>query len=84
LLRGTEQGIDLLRAACGCFARLIHANNSWAACLRLQVVAGFLVEHLNLHWIDGEKWFHETLVDADVAINAYMWQNGGHSGVDQV
>ena len=49
-----------------------------------QVVAGFLVEHLNLHWIDGEKWFHDTLVDADVAINAYMWQNGGHSGVDQV
>ena len=22
-------------------------------------------------------------MDADVAINAYMWQNGGHSGVDQ-
>jgi deoxyribodipyrimidine photo-lyase len=22
-------------------------------------------------------------VDADVAINAYMWQNGGHSGPDQ-
>lgn len=22
-------------------------------------------------------------VDADIAINAYMWQNGGHSGLDQ-
>ena len=31
----------------------------------------------------GELWFHETLVDADVAINAFMWQNGGHSGMDQ-
>ena len=41
------------------------------------------VEYLNLHWIHGEKWFHKTLVDADVAINAYMWQNGGHSGMDQ-
>merc|ERR1719331_3827838 len=47
------------------------------------VVAGFLIEYLNLHWIHGEKWFHKTLVDADVAINAYMWQNGGHSGMDQ-
>jgi hypothetical protein len=29
------------------------------------------------------RWFHDTLVDADLAINAYMWQNGGHSGLDQ-
>jgi Asp-tRNA(Asn)/Glu-tRNA(Gln) amidotransferase A subunit family amidase len=32
-----------------------------------------LLEYLNLHWVHGEKWFHKTLVDADVAINAYMW-----------
>lgn len=25
----------------------------------------------------------DTLVDADVAINAMMWQNGGMSGLDQ-
>ena len=47
------------------------------------VVAGFLIEYLNLSWKHGELWFHDTLVDADVAINAYMWQNGGHSGMDQ-
>ena len=46
-------------------------------------VAGFLVEYLRLDWRVGERWFHDTLVDADVAINAYMWQNGGHSGPDQ-
>ena len=28
-------------------------------------------------------WFHDTLVDADVAINAMMWQNAGRSGIDQ-
>ncbi|KAH8057247.1 DNA photolyase [Aureococcus anophagefferens] len=28
-------------------------------------------------------WFHDTLVDADAAINAFMWQNGGRSGMDQ-
>lgn len=34
-------------------------------------------------WRHGALWFAETLVDADVAINAGMWQNGGHSGFDQ-
>jgi hypothetical protein len=46
----------------------------------MRQVAGFLVEYLQLDWRHGERWFHDTLVDADVAINAYMWQNGGHSG----
>ena len=30
------------------------------------------------------RWFHATLVDADVATNAMMWQNAGRSGIDQV
>ena len=47
------------------------------------VVATFLTEYLNLHWRKGHDWFLHTLVDADVAINAMMWQNGGRSGVDQ-
>ena len=47
------------------------------------VVAGFLVEYLGIHWARGLEWFHDTLVDADTAINAFMWQNGGHSGCDQ-
>ena len=55
----------------------------WMPNYMRHVVAGFLVEFLGLDWRHGEKWFHDTLVDADVAINAYMWQNGGHSGVDQ-
>ena len=58
-------------------------TTGWMPNYMRHVVAGFLIEHLNLHWIHGEQWFHDTLVDADVAINAYMWQNGGHSGVDQ-
>jgi hypothetical protein len=47
------------------------------------VVAGFLIEFLSIDWRHGELWFHDTLVDADVAIQAFMWQNGGHSGMDQ-
>ncbi|XP_077982364.1 deoxyribodipyrimidine photo-lyase-like [Glandiceps talaboti] len=47
------------------------------------VVASFLISYLHLHWIEGYKWFQDTLLDADVAINAMMWQNGGMSGLDQ-
>ena len=47
------------------------------------VTAGFLIEYLNFDWRHGQLWYHDTLVDADVAIQAMMWQNGGHSGMDQ-
>lgn len=45
--------------------------------------AAFLCEVLNIHWKEGEKWFHHCLVDGDPAINAMMWQNAGKSGLDQ-
>ncbi|KAK7114906.1 hypothetical protein V1264_000887 [Littorina saxatilis] len=47
------------------------------------VVASFLISYLHLHWEHGYAWFQDTLLDADVAINAMMWQNGGMSGLDQ-
>ena len=34
------------------------------------VVASFLIKHLLLDWRHGEKWFWDTLVDADLANNA--------------
>ncbi|CAG9465499.1 unnamed protein product [Pedinophyceae sp. YPF-701] len=42
-----------------------------------------LTEYLGIHWIEGLRWFHDTLVDADLAINSMMWQNAGKSGLDQ-
>uniref|UniRef100_A0A7S4MND8 Photolyase/cryptochrome alpha/beta domain-containing protein n=1 Tax=Odontella aurita TaxID=265563 RepID=A0A7S4MND8_9STRA len=47
------------------------------------VAASFLVEYLRVNWVEGCEWFHYTLVDADSAINAMMWQNAGRSGIDQ-
>mmetsp|Transcript_17989 Transcript_17989/g.44933 ORF Transcript_17989/g.44933 Transcript_17989/m.44933 type:complete len:1292 (-) Transcript_17989:484-4359(-) len=47
------------------------------------IVAQFLVEYLDVSWKDGFEWFDYTLIDTDVSINAHMWQNGGHSGLDQ-
>ena len=50
----------------------------------VRMVAGaFLTEWLNHDWRHGAAWFHNTLMDADLAINPMMWQNAGRSGVDQ-
>jgi len=47
------------------------------------VVASFLISYLRISWVEGYLWFQDTLLDADMAINAMMWQNGGMSGLDQ-
>jgi deoxyribodipyrimidine photo-lyase len=46
------------------------------------VVASFLTKHLLLHWRDGEAWFWDCLLDADLASNACSWQWVGGSGAD--
>ena len=46
------------------------------------VVASFLVKHLLLPWQDGEAWFWDCLVDADLAANAMNWQWVAGSGAD--
>jgi deoxyribodipyrimidine photo-lyase len=38
------------------------------------ITASFLVKNLLLSWQQGERWFWETLVDADLASNALNWQ----------
>ncbi|PID40457.1 MAG: hypothetical protein CR984_03100 [Proteobacteria bacterium] len=38
------------------------------------VVGSFFVKNLRLHWHDGERWFRDCLVDADLASNAASWQ----------
>jgi len=46
------------------------------------IVASFLVKHLMIHWREGEQWFWDTLVDADLASNAASWQWVAGSGAD--
>ncbi|MFO0993601.1 MAG: deoxyribodipyrimidine photo-lyase [Hyphomicrobiales bacterium] len=46
------------------------------------IVASFLIKHLLLPWQEGEKWFWDTLVDADIANNAASWQWVAGSGAD--
>lgn len=46
------------------------------------VVASFLVKHLRIDWRHGERWFWDTLLDADLANNAASWQWVAGSGAD--
>lgn len=46
------------------------------------LVASFLIKHLRLHWRHGQAWFHDTLLDADLANNSASWQWVAGSGAD--
>jgi deoxyribodipyrimidine photo-lyase len=46
------------------------------------VTASFLVKHLLIDWREGEAWFWDTLVDADLASNVQNWQWIAGSGAD--
>ncbi len=46
------------------------------------VVASFLTKNLRRHWLDGARWFWDTLVDADLANNTQGWQWTAGSGAD--
>jgi deoxyribodipyrimidine photo-lyase len=46
------------------------------------IAASFLVKHLLIDWREGERWFWDTLVDADYGNNAQNWQWVAGTGVD--
>ena len=46
------------------------------------IAASFLVKHLLIDWREGERWFWDTLVDADYGNNAVNWQWVAGTGTD--
>lgn len=46
------------------------------------IVGSFLVKNLLLHWQQGEAWFWDCLVDADLASNSASWQWIAGCGAD--
>jgi deoxyribodipyrimidine photo-lyase len=46
------------------------------------IVASFLVKDLLISWVDGARWFWDTLVDADLASNTLGWQWAAGCGAD--
>lgn len=46
------------------------------------ITASFLVKHLLIDWREGERWFWDTLVDADYGNNSVNWQWVAGTGID--
>ncbi len=46
------------------------------------IVASFLTKDLLIPWLEGAKWFWDTLVDADLASNTLGWQWTAGCGAD--
>lgn len=46
------------------------------------IAASFLIKDLRIDWRAGQAWFWDTLVDADLANNAFNWQWVAGCGAD--
>lgn len=46
------------------------------------IVASLLTKNLGIHWLEGARWFWDTLVDADLADNSLGWQWTAGCGAD--
>ncbi len=46
------------------------------------IVASLLTKNLGIHWLDGARWFWDTLVDADLPANTLGWQWTAGCGAD--
>ncbi|MDX1344952.1 MAG: deoxyribodipyrimidine photo-lyase, partial [Sedimenticolaceae bacterium] len=46
------------------------------------IVASLLTKNLGIHWLEGARWFWDTLVDADLANNSMGWQWTAGCGAD--
>ncbi len=46
------------------------------------IVASYFTKHMRTHWLQGARWFWDTLVDADLANNTLGWQWVAGTGAD--
>lgn len=46
------------------------------------IAASLLVKNLQVNWLEGARWFWDTLVDADLASNTLGWQWVAGCGAD--
>ena len=57
-------------------------NMGWMHNRVRMITASFLVKQLLTDWVEGEAWFWDTLVDADLAANSASWQWIAGCGID--
>jgi deoxyribodipyrimidine photo-lyase len=59
-------------------------HTGWMHNRARMICASFLTKHLLLPWQEGEKWFWDTLCEADEAANGASWQWVAGCGADAV
>ncbi len=57
-------------------------STGWMHNRARMIAASFLIKDLMIDWREGEAWFWDTLVDADMANNVANWQWVAGSGAD--
>jgi deoxyribodipyrimidine photo-lyase len=57
-------------------------ESGWMHNRTRMITASFLTKNLLIPWQEGEKWFRDTLVDADIANNVMGWQWVSGCGTD--
>ena len=57
-------------------------TSGWMHNRARMIAASFLIKDLLIDWREGEAWFWDTLVDADLANNVANWQWVAGSGAD--
>jgi deoxyribodipyrimidine photo-lyase len=79
-LRAWQRGLTGYPIVDAGMRELWHAG--WMHNRVRMAAASFLVKHLLVPWTEGERWFWDTLVDADLANNAASWQWIAGCGTD--
>ncbi|NJC33609.1 deoxyribodipyrimidine photo-lyase [Sphingomonas jejuensis] len=57
-------------------------TSGWMHNRARMITASFLIKHLLIDWRRGERWFWDTLVDADYGNNSVNWQWVAGTGHD--
>jgi deoxyribodipyrimidine photo-lyase len=79
-LRAWQKGLTGIPIVDAGMRQLWHTG--WMHNRVRMIVASFLVKHLLISWQQGQAWFWDTLVDADLASNAASWQWVTGCGID--
>lgn len=79
-LRAWQQGLTGYPIVDAGLRELWHTG--WMHNRVRMIVASFLVKDLLVPWQEGAAWFHDTLVDADLASNSASWQWVAGCGAD--
>ncbi|MES1191713.1 MAG: deoxyribodipyrimidine photo-lyase [Steroidobacter sp.] len=80
LLKAWQKGVTGIPLVDAGMRELWHTG--WMHNRVRMIVASFLCKNLQINWVEGARWFWDTLVDADLASNTLGWQWTAGCGAD--